>query len=61
MIHDSVIKTDADARVNIAVAGNYSSKKGGIIQGRNHERKKTPWYISWWMIYIIYAKVLGSH
>lgn len=42
MKNDGVIQTNENATVNIAVAGNYSSQKGKIIQDKK-EKGKT-WY-----------------
>ncbi|MEI8337909.1 MAG: hypothetical protein WCF92_02035 [bacterium] len=54
MINDGVIKTDSGAKVDIAVLGNYSSKKGKIIQGEDTLKNKSAWYLNWWMKYIFY-------
>lgn len=42
MINDGTIQTDTNALVDINVAGNYTSKKGKIIQGNNELRR------AWW-------------
>jgi|GEM_PF-3372261 hypothetical protein len=43
MINDGFIQTDAGAKVDIAVAGNYTSRKGKIIQGNKDNSTKQWW------------------
>lgn len=43
MKNDGVIQTSENATVNIAVAGDYASQKGKIIQSRKTNNKKA-WY-----------------
>lgn len=40
MINDGVIHADPDARINIAVAGDYKSTKGKILQQENFSQAK---------------------
>lgn len=59
MVNDGVIHTGSGARVDIAVAGNYASKKGKIIQGKVDSKKKIPWYLNEWMKYLVYPFCVG--
>ena len=45
MQNDGVLQTDKDAIVGIKVKGNYSSKKGKIIQGNSNV---FGWHTTWW-------------
>jgi len=59
MQQDGLIKTDKDAIIDVKVQGNYSSKKGRIIQGEELEMK---WYTKWWgvLVLTIIASILAG-
>ncbi|MDE1875167.1 MAG: hypothetical protein KGI79_02450 [Patescibacteria group bacterium] len=56
MINDGIIQTDKNSKVDIAVAGDYTSNKGQIIQGKNVNKW---WEKSWFQIVSLVAAVLG--
>lgn len=47
MQNDGVLQTNEDAIVDIKVKGNYSSKKGKIMQGNS---STSGWHTTWWGI-----------
>jgi hypothetical protein len=56
MINDGIIHTGEGATVDVAVAGDYTSKKGKIIQGNNLKRW---WETSWFQGIALVAAILG--
>ena len=60
MLFDGTIQGPKDGAIDIAVAGNYKSKNGKIIQGENHkELVKKWWEKSWFQVIALISAIVG--